>query len=179
MGESPMTASLIAQLNARESLRSIAEVVAPRLNELLCASCLAGLEERERPARDGKTASWFACRICGKARRVLTGVVEAVAVLDKDWEEELAFQEGVVRVNWLKRSALFDFDRVEILRADDYQVERFAIAVGNDTDPQRSSRYHWMPCLVSRGCALSENTLRILRETFGEVSVRPAGSAKR
>lgn len=164
---------------ARRALRSIVEVIAPRLNELLCSSCLAGLEERDRQSRDWKPVFWIACRICGKARRVLTGVVEAVAVLDKDWEEERASQEGVVRVNWLKRQALFDFDRVEIRRATDYEVERFAIAVGNDTDPQRSSRYHWMPCRVARACALSENTLRILRATFGEVSVQPAGSANR
>jgi hypothetical protein len=77
----------------------------------------------------------------------------------------------VARVNWLKRRALFDFDRVEIVAASDYEVERFTIAVGNDVDEYRRPRYKKMPCRVALECVLAEHTLRILRSMFGEVLV--------
>jgi hypothetical protein len=43
--------------------------------------------------------------------------------------------------------------------------------VGNDTDEYRRPRYKNMPCHVAPECALSENTLRVLSSTLGEVSV--------
>jgi hypothetical protein len=82
---------------------------------------------------------------------------------------EVAQKEGLVRVNWLVRRELFDFDRVEIIQATDEDVERFAVQVGNDTDPVRQPHYPQMRCLVAPQCRLSENTLRILRQTFDVV----------
>ena len=83
--------------------------------------------------------------------------------------QELVQQNSVLRVNWLSRRALFDFDEVEIIQATDEEVERFAVQVGNDTDPLRRSRYKWMRCVVRPPCRLSENTLRILGSIFAEV----------
>jgi hypothetical protein len=155
---------------ARWNLQSVTEILEPVLNELLCSSCLAWLERKERQFLQWKPVHWYACRVCGKAGRVFAGVEEVVAVLDEDWEEETAERKGILRVNWLRRRTLFDFDRVEIVAAADEEVERFLIAVGNDTDEWRQSRYKHMVCAVARQCALSENTLRILRSTFGEVT---------
>jgi hypothetical protein len=81
-------------------------------------------------------------------------------------------QNGVLRVNWLTHRKLFDFDEVEIAQATDEDVERFAVQVGNDTDPKRKPRYQKMRCVVSSECHLSENTLRILERMFGVVAVR-------
>ncbi|MEJ2556606.1 MAG: hypothetical protein P8186_10325, partial [Anaerolineae bacterium] len=58
---------------------------------------------------------------------------------------------------------------VEIILATDEDVERFAIQVGNDTDPYRKPRYRQMPCIVKPGCELSENTWRVLDSLFGQV----------
>jgi len=69
----------------------------------------------------------------------------------------------------LARRALFDFDRVEIIRATDEDVERFAMQVGNDTDPLRKPRYAQMRCSLAPNCHLTENTLRILESLFGRV----------
>jgi hypothetical protein len=81
-------------------------------------------------------------------------------------------QQGqTLRVNWLLRRALFDFDSVEIIAASDEEVERFAVQVGNDTDPARQPRYRKMECLIAAGCALSSNTVRVLRQIFGQVTV--------
>lgn len=49
--------------------------------------------------------------------------------------------------------------------------ERFAVQVGNDTDPVRRPTYAQMRCLVSPECGLSENTMRILQRTFGRVEM--------
>lgn len=95
---------------------------------------------------------------------------QIVAVLDAGWSEEAQRpHKDLLRVNWLKRQALFDFDRVEIVQASDEDVEQFMAQVGSDTDKWRRSRYRQMPCLIAPGATLSENTLRILRNMFGEV----------
>ncbi|HOS44761.1 MAG TPA: hypothetical protein PK794_13815, partial [Armatimonadota bacterium] len=61
-----------------------------------------------------------------------------------------------------------------IVHATDYDVERFCIMVGNDTDARRISRYRRMAVTVAAACDLSENTLRILRSRFGRVAIGPA-----
>ena len=59
---------------------------------------------------------------------------------------------------------------MEIIQATDEEVERFAVQVGNDTDPYREPRYEQMQCSVDPKCQLSENTLRILESIFGPVN---------
>jgi hypothetical protein len=83
--------------------------------------------------------------------------------------EEQVNQDELLRVNWFRRDSLFDFDRVELVQANDEEVERFAVRVGNDTDPVRSPRYGQMACLIGPDCRPSENTWRILQSQFGEV----------
>jgi hypothetical protein len=83
--------------------------------------------------------------------------------------QEWVVQQDIVQVNWLARRSLFDFNEVMIIQATDEEVERFAVQVGNDTDPYRRTRYKQMLCMVSTACSLSPNTLRILQHTFGRV----------
>jgi HEAT repeat protein len=154
---------------AARSLAGMAEVWEGRAGELLCRACLARLEYRRRVVRWREDARWLACRSCQRAAKVLKGVQQVVAVLNERRAAEQAWRDGVLEVNWLKRRTLFDFDRVAIVRATDEEVERFAIQVSNDTDEWRQPCYKRMVCAVARQCALSENTLRILRQTFGEV----------
>jgi hypothetical protein len=154
-------ADCVAQCDERprkRAFKALLEALKPWLGEMLCSVCLARMHP-DRPT----------CPVCDRAAKLVFGVREVVAVLDGSWGEERALAEGVLRVNWLQRRTLFDFDRVEIVAAADEEVERFLIAVGNDTDEYRQPRYRQMPCRVSRQCALSENTLRILRRTVGEV----------
>lgn len=93
-----------------------------------------------------------------------------IAVLDSTWAEESQRPSvDMLRVNWLRRRALFDFDQIEIIQATDQQVEELVTMVGNDTDSWRRSRYRQMRCFIDPDCKLTENTVRILRDTFGEV----------
>ena len=110
---------------------------------------------------------YYACRICKRADNYYEPVSEVVAVLDSGMIEEQEFDDDVLKVNWLLRRSLFDFDRVEINQATDEEIERFAIQVGNDTDSYRQERYPKMHCVVS--CELSANTIRISSRLFGQV----------
>jgi hypothetical protein len=151
---------------ACRALESIGEAIKD-LHQLFCRSCLARLQQQDR-----RLVPIPVCRLCGRAGMAMLDVREVVAVLDTEMGEELSCSDGVARVSYLQRDAPFDFDRVEIVRAGDYEVERFCVQVGNDADPFRQERYRRMRCLVGPGCRLSENTLRVLKSMLGEVSVK-------
>lgn len=133
---------------------------------LLCPDCLVrfGRHQIEFMA---EPILYYGCRICRQSRRYWPGKV--TAVLDEGMAETVETDQDIIRVNWLKHRALFDFDRVEIIRATDEDVERFAVQVGNDTDPLRRARYSHMSCLVQD--RLSKNSLRILRSRFGSIQL--------
>lgn len=100
---------------------------------------------------------------------------QVVAVLDSDWPQETHRENHkLLRINWLRRQTLFDFDRVEIVRATDEQVQQFIANIRNDADEWRAIQYPQMVCRVSLACNLSENTVRLLRDTFAEVKVAQA-----
>lgn len=97
---------------------------------------------------------------------------QVVAVLDAGWAEEAQRQHSdLLRVNWLKRQSLFDFDWIEIVQATDEDVQRFIAQVDNDTDNWRLAHYRQMRCLIGPDCELSEDTIRTLRTMFGEVKI--------
>jgi hypothetical protein len=67
--------------------------------------------------------------------------------------------------------ALFDRFYSQEQPANDEDIERFVVQVGNDTDPFRKPRYWQMTCTIGSACRLSENTLRILEKMFGRVEL--------
>jgi HEAT repeat protein len=136
---------------------------------LLCAAHLTRFESHYVFTDLWHRFGWASCRVCDACWHVLPGVREVVAVLEEAWGEELTRDGPTLRVNCIRRGTLFDFDRVEIIQANDYEVERFLIAVGNDTDEYRRPRYEKMPCRIGRNCTLSEGTLRNLRDRFGAI----------
>nr|HMQ56397.1 NADH-quinone oxidoreductase subunit J [Anaerolineae bacterium] len=99
-----------------------------------------------------------------------------VAVLDAAWPRE-SERPGpdLLRVNWLRRKALFDFDWVEIVQATDQDVAAFTEQIQEDTDSWRRSRYRQMQVWVDPRLNLSNETMRVLRDMFGEVkTLQPA-----
>jgi HEAT repeat protein len=163
--QDPMVLSLAwSRAMARVVTLVFAKPLKSQWKTLLCSACLARMELKR-----GHDAEWYACRVCGKLGHALTGIENVVAVLDERWPEEQRREGGALRVNWLRRKALFDFDSVEIVRVNDLEAERFCIAVGNDMDEYRRARYKKMGCAIRDGAA-SESTLRNLRSLFGKVS---------
>lgn len=136
-----------------------------RVHHLVCPDCLTLFGAHLVLGR----ATYYGCRTCGQSRDFFECAQGVTAVLDSDWSQPHELQAGLLRLNWLVRRELFDFDRVEIVRATDEEVERFAVQVGNDTDDFRKSRYAALRCTLAPTCVLSENTRRVLARTFGEV----------
>ena len=154
-------------------LEGIAEDTASRLADraetLLCPRCLARFGEISTELSGDLLLTYYGCLACGQSRESLEWAGEVVAVLDARMQSAYAQEGETLWGNWLVRRSLFDFDRVEIARATDEDVERFAVQVANDVAPWRQSRYHQLPCRIAPDCNLSENTLRILRNLFGRV----------
>ena len=143
--------------------------------QLFCSRCLLHFETQYMKIAIYKflsveTIFFHGCKSCGQSQDFFT-TGKIIAVLDTDMNEERLQTGQSLRVNWLKRRSVFDFDSVEIIKTDDKQAEHFAIQVGNDNDSWRRSRYKEMQCQVSSDCGLSENTLRILKNTFGTVKI--------
>ncbi len=158
---------LLASIGAETGHR-----LAESANELLCTTCLTACIPN---VASGWNITWYGCRTCGQSDDFYHAPGGVSVALDSRQTALLARSDGRLRVNWLLRRELFDFDRVEIIAADDEAVERFAVQVGNDTDPRRTLRYREMPCVIGPDSHLSANTLKILGRTFGRVSGPEAG----
>jgi HEAT repeat protein len=156
------------QAAAAKAVEALSAGLRPKLSGMVCRRCLARFELRSRRLSLVNRLTWCACRECGKAGQPFTGIERVVMVLDEDWRGGPACSGGVLRVNWLERRALCDFDALEIRRASDFEVERFCIAVGNDADEWRRTRTGKATCVVAPECRLSDNALRILRSMFRE-----------
>lgn len=129
------------------------------------------------PAEEGPRLGWwairyFACRVCGKSPPGISRAREIVAVLDEGMTDQKSFNGEVLRVNWLLLRSLFDFERVEIVRASPYEVERFCIQVVNDGDLDRRRRYRKMDCVVDKQSGLPPQTLNMLKAMFRRVILR-------
>jgi RNase P subunit RPR2 len=157
-------------------LRNIARETTVRLKRkaswLLCPRCLVNCAPHRLRVLWRISITYYGCRACGQSRKFLERPGKVVAVLDAEMADEQAQQDGVLRVNWLRRKVLFDFDEVEIVQALDRQVQSFLIQVGNDTDVFRQRRYRKMRCTVAEGCQLSKNTLRALKGRFPRLEPR-------
>lgn len=161
----------VLQAVASQLLVDIADETTARLKHqvtsLLCPRCLAHPGPYKIVIAWGRTVTYYGCRSCSQSREFLAK--PAIAVLDSGMETEQAEQDRGLRVNWLRRRKLFDFSEVQIVQATDREVEEFAVKVGNDTDKERKKHYSKMGCTVAAPGELSENTMRILKHTFGQV----------
>jgi len=152
-------------------LQAIAHDTAQRFalysDRFFCPRCLVRFH-RHTVSLGQRSFNFYGCRYCRQSREFLT-VSRSVAVLNKPMAGEYVLQDGVLRVNWLQRGELFDFDEVEIAQASDEAVERFCIQVGNDEDVVRRGRQRRMVCRVVAISGLRVDTLNKLRSVFGTV----------
>lgn len=142
---------------------------AERAERLRCSRCLGSCLAFQVRLSPLKNLTYYACQSCQQSQHFFTFAGQVIAVLDSTLAAERAEQADTLRVNWLARRTLFSFAAVEIIQASDEEVERFAVQVGNDTDPVRQPHYKMVSCLVAKDCHLTENTWRILQRTFGQV----------
>ncbi|MCB0196736.1 MAG: hypothetical protein KDJ65_32590 [Anaerolineae bacterium] len=90
-------------------------------------------------------------------------------VLDDQMTEALYNENKTLHVNWFAFESVCSFDTVEIRRATDQAVEKFCLLLGNDTDPDRIDDYKQAKCTIT--CDLSKNSIRVLQNFLGEVSL--------
>ncbi len=139
--------------------------------QIICPHCLTRYSAHTVDLSWWESVTYYGCRMCGQSRDFLNITQTVVATLDKEMQANYLQENGHLRVNWLTRRQLFDFDSVEIIKANDEEVERFAVQVGNDTDPTRRPHYKRIPSVIASHCQLSENSKRILDQMFGEVKM--------
>lgn len=153
-------------------LKRIWQVSRRKLPIFLCSEHLTRCDTMNVGSTVPPWTHYVGCRICGRAWP-LREVRELIVVLNRRSDSTEVADGQIVRMTWQPHKGLFDFDGIEIEHATDEDVERFDVRVRNDPDPFRRPRYRMMRCAVHSRCHLSENTLRILRSTFGPVvSVR-------
>lgn len=133
----------------------------------ICTQCFTGCSAYRLLWKPILT--YYGCRICKRSYGLIYSPKAVVCIINRDWSELYQQNNESLAVNWLKHRTVFDFNRVEIIQATDEDVERFAMNVGNDTDPQRRAKYDDLHCKIAADCHLSENTLRILQTMFGTV----------
>lgn len=163
----PVCLQLIVDI-CQQATQRAAENWVPRL----CPRCLIQFELLTVVLPDGGRITYFGCRACGQSRHALPLPAKVVAVLDSQDAREQVQLGDALRVNWLVRREMFDFDQVEIAQATDEDIERFAVQVGNDTDEMRQPRYATMVCTILPECKLSKDSIRILEQVFGRVIKR-------
>lgn len=141
---------------------------------LMCSQCLTRLTLEREPMLG---VSYPRCRACG---RVLcregnwTVAGEVVAALWQDQGQERFRRDDRLYINWSRRRSLFDFDAVEIVRADDAEIERFVMQASGDTDERRRGHVKEMICRIRPECTISSHTEHMLKHTFGAVERLPA-----
>jgi len=148
---------------SRAALNAVWQVTGARINALICPAHLARFQKRMTGIPMVTRLAYAACPICGRAWPVVE-VSEVVAVLDSASSSEQTKEGVALRVNWLVRKQLFDFDRVEIMQASDEEVQRFLGLLRSDH--QLQARCKQLLCRVGEECSLSENTRRLLMNAF-------------
>jgi len=141
---------------------------------LFCPHCLEHYETQKIRLPRQLDTTYFACPVCHQNRNHFAGQV--VVLLDSQMEKEQFQTEDMLKVNWFAHREVFDFDAIEIERATDEDVERFAVQMGNDTNESRRLHYRKMSCVISPMCQLSENTIRILEHLVGSVEIKASAN---
>ncbi len=141
-----------------------------RISCIWCSDCMVRYTtHRVQPLLYSIT--YYGCRVCHQSQEFFEWQGKVVAVIDTQMIAKYSKQDEVLQLNWLAHNEVFDFDEVYINHATDYDIERFAVQIGNDTDKVRIPRYGQMRCTISEHCKLSENTMRILHHTFGQIKM--------
>ncbi len=155
---------LLHSISAETALR-----LAPYKEILLCPYCLVRCDTPWIDLPRQRDITYYGCRACGQSRRFIDAPDDVVVILDNTWLESFQQEDDCLRVNWFDHQIPFDFDRVEVIRATDEEVERFAVRAGNDTDSFREPRYKEMVCTVGPDSGVSKNSIRVLENVFGQV----------
>ena len=139
-----------------------------RHGRYICPACCCDVA-RQRARRK----RFYGCRRCGRSHHVLHAAGRIVCILDRQSENKIDRVSDELHINWLLTRCLPDCERVRIGDVGDQDVEAFVVAIQNENDPKSRRRYAKMICTIDDSATLHENSLRMLRQTFRRVHMRP------
>jgi hypothetical protein len=140
-------------------------------SDFLCPSCLIRCAAHQIDISSMHSVKYYGCRSCGQSQEFMNHSGPIIARLDNQMTTKILEQEEVLIVNWFAHQSVFDFDKIQIIRATDEEVERFVVNLGNNSDELQQSSYKKMNCVVLSACSLSDNTMRILKHRFGQIMI--------
>lgn len=143
-----------------------------QVDQLLCPRCIVHCYAHNIKLPRFPKIVFYGCRQCNQSQSFIKFKGAITAVLDHDMTSKYTTHNGTLYVNCLLLNNLPDFDRLDIIKATDEDVERFAVSVGNDTDEVRRPYYKQMACIVTPNCGISKNSIRILKHTFGNITIK-------
>jgi len=132
----------------------------------ICGHCFKRLIKLYEKKRDSlglrSTLAYHACPRCGSNLYVSTGVGTLTLVLDRR-QEELCRKQGTRwMVNALLVDHVVDFDRIEIIDADEFQVEKMMVMLKNDPEDRLAKgKYN---VYLNSSLNLSQAKLNLLRD---------------
>ncbi len=155
--------------------------IAGRLRELLCGRCYVRCARRQARTRSG-SFSYYGCRRCGGAWRMMTWPGPVVALLDDQAPAGHDFVGSELWVNWVPKARARgyegqdapDFDRVVIRSATEDDVRHFLADIAGEPDRAFVRRCAEARCTIAPGVVLSRNALNALQALFGRVRIERA-----
>ncbi|CAN0519884.1 unnamed protein product, partial [Laminaria digitata] len=148
-----------------ETIEALFEPAAATVDQLLCSVHLARFIPQRQAIKGVGKINFVGCRVCNTTYNALPAP-SVIAVLDEQMTTKKHYQQNILRVNWLKKQEVFDFNRVEVGVAEDKLVTQFCLMLSNDTDPGRPDRCYDMVCDVLPASKINNNTFQILKRTF-------------
>lgn len=133
-----------------------------------CPSCLLRFAEHDIITPLGQKLTYLGCRGCGQSREFFRG--NLMLILDS--RMQTPNQETVadtLRVNWLKRKALFDFDAVEIVQANSRQLDQFITQLQQAHQSNRNRTTRQGVCNIHPKLDIKSTQLEELKNLFRTV----------
>lgn len=153
-----------------QSLQRLSQRVVGHYHSMYCMRCLHRFSLTQHTANE--VIQYPVCRKCGKTEHGLSGISTVIAMMDRKMKRTIMVDGEAVRVNYFTNTQHFDFDAIEIVSADNYDIERFCVRIGNDGDPFRLARYPSLTCYVYSDAKLTEGMFAMLRNIFPLVTER-------
>ncbi|MEM7028786.1 MAG: hypothetical protein AAF629_04275 [Chloroflexota bacterium] len=141
--------------------------LADQQDTLLCSHCITACTRHQIAVSSFLAITYYGCRACHNSRDLIPRPKQIVALLDREQAVTQFSEPGTLLINWLDQETIFDFDAVRINQADDKDVERFVLQQKNNV--HQRARLKRIVCTISPNCTLSQNSLRLLKDSFNQV----------
>lgn len=158
------------QENLCQSLQRLCMRVSGNYNAIYCLRCFHRFTLAQKNFNE--ILKYPVCRKCGKSEHGLTGITRVIAMLDSQMKRKFLLTGNTIRINYLASPHYFDFDAIEIVSADNYDIERLCVRLVNDGDPFRLSRFPYVTCHVYSDAKLTDSMFAMLRNIFPTLTER-------